>query len=316
MIQLADQVVIPKVLIEVEKVSHIYPNKMQKGKSQLILNDISLEIERGDFITVVGPTGSGKSTLLKLILGSEKPTQGRVLIDGLEVEGPDVDRGFVPQYYTVFPHFTVEQNVMFGLESEHFSLLSKFTRPFFYSKRIRKFRELADHVLEEVGLLNDRGKYPYELSGGMRQRLAIAQAMVTEPKILLMDEPFGALDAQTREDMQVLILDRWRKDKQTIFLITHDLAEAVYLATVLIVISPFWSTDDGQRGQGSKIVEKISIDWPYPRSTSIKTSCEFRMLLSNIQLKGINPEHLQSISDYDLKQKVHWDNKIDRLVKE
>jgi NitT/TauT family transport system ATP-binding protein len=201
------------------------------------------------------------------------------------------------QRYTLFPDRTVEENVMFGLEVREFRLLEPIWRPFRWWDKRKKFREQADHILGRVGLLEDRKKYPYELSGGMRQRVAIAKAMVLNPPILLMDEPFGALDFSTREKMQLFLIEQWQYEHQTTILVSHDLEEVLYLSTRVIVISPYYSNNDGSPGEGSKIVMDVPINWKFPRPMEIKHSPEFNELQLEIKSIGLNPEYRQKVKN-------------------
>lgn len=199
---------------------------------QVVLERINLEIASGTFLSIVGPSGAGKSTLLRLILGQEKPTQGAVLLDGKPFPAePGPDRGIVFQRYSVFPHLTVLGNVLLGYEFAN----SPFTaRLFGASRRAAIEKSLA--LIEAVGLGPHRDKYPSALSGGMQQRLAIAQALAKQPRVLLLDEPFGALDPGTRVQMHALIKPLWRDLKMTIVMVTHDIKEAFGLATRLIAL--------------------------------------------------------------------------------
>ncbi len=185
------------------------------------LHDISFRIhdnpERGEFITIIGPSGCGKSTLLNLIAGFLNPTEGEVLVRGQPVQGPGRDRGMIFQQYSSFPHLTVLQNVMFGLEINKQGM-DRATR-----------RSKAEKALEQVELIDHRHKYPHQLSGGQQQRVAIARSLVMEPQILLMDEPFSALDEPTRLEMQELIVQLWHRIQPTILCVTHNVTEAVYL---------------------------------------------------------------------------------------
>ena len=218
---------------------------LKGGARKIVLDGIDLNIHAGEFVSVIGQTGCGKSTLLRLVLGSEAPTEGRVLVEGREVIRPDRDRGYVPQKYSLFPDKTVTDNIAFGLEVEEFSLLTSFT-PRYYRRR-REFRAEALRQLARMGLHEtDAAKYPDQLSGGMQQRVAIAQALVMKPKILLMDEAFSALDPGTRAGMQRLIRQVWKETGTTVLFVTHNIAEAVGLATRVIVLAKK-PTDDGSR---------------------------------------------------------------------
>ncbi len=275
-----------------------------------VLNGINLNVRSGEFLTVVGPTGCGKSTLLRLILGSDRPTEGNVTINNQEVRKPDRNRGVVFQRYSLFPNMSVEKNVMLGLELEEFSFLSLIFKPFHCRNRRCEFREQASEYLDRVGLLKHKDKYPYELSGGMRQRAAIAQAMIMKPEILLMDEPFGALDIGTREAMQVFVIEQWQQERQTIIFVTHDLEEAIYLGTRIIVLSPYYLGDDDLPGEGSKIVKDVRIPWHHPRPTDIKHTKQFNALMKAVRKEGLDPEYFQSIEDFDLSHEdgLTWDS--------
>ncbi len=182
----------------------------------VVLKDINMIIEQGEFICAVGASGSGKSTLLRQIAGLDTPSSGEVKIDGKVVRGPGPDRGMVFQHYTLYPWLTVQENTEFGLKLQG---LSKQER-----------REKASYYLTVVGLTKFAKSLPKQLSGGMKQRVAIARSLASEPKVLLMDEPFGALDIHTKESMHEFMLDLWQRTKITIFMITHDVEEAVFLS--------------------------------------------------------------------------------------
>jgi NitT/TauT family transport system ATP-binding protein len=197
----------------------------------IVLENINCEVKQGEFITMVGSSGCGKSTFLKMLLGIESHSKGTVLLDGeLIIEEPSPDRGIVFQKYSVFPHLTVRENVAIAKEFEKSPLLGRL-----FGKSRQLALDEADTWLEAVGLLPAKDKYPHELSGGMQQRLAIAQALIKHPKILLLDEPFGALDPGIRKDMHKLVLELWKKYELTVFMVTHDLNEGFYLGTRLWV---------------------------------------------------------------------------------
>jgi len=201
-----------------------------------ILDAVDLQIHEGEFVCVLGQTGCGKSTLLRLILGSEQPSQGRILVDGREHKQPDRTRGYVPQKYSLFPDKTVLDNITFGAEVSEFSLWSHVTPAYF--RRRNAFRAEARQYLRRIGLQeSDAAKYPDQLSGGMQQRVAIAQALMTNPRILLMDEAFSALDPGTRRGMQRLIRDLWKSTGTTILFVTHNTREALELASRILVLS-------------------------------------------------------------------------------
>ena len=195
------------------------------------LHDVSFAIEnapnRGEFISIIGPSGCGKSTILNLIAGFLQPSEGEVLIGGKPVPGPGRDRGMIFQQYSSFPHLTVMQNVLFGLE------INKHEIGLDHAGRIKR----AEELIEQVGLKGHAHKYPHQLSGGQQQRVAIARTLATEPRILLMDEPFSALDEPTRLEMQELLVALWHRIQPTIFCVTHSVTEAVYLAERLWIFT-------------------------------------------------------------------------------
>jgi NitT/TauT family transport system ATP-binding protein len=288
-------------IIRMDGVHQQYPAP-NKGEAHVVLNDINLKIKRGELVTLVGPTGCGKSTLLRLILGSELPFAGQALINGSPILQPDRDRGIVFQRYSLFENRTVLHNVMLGLELEEFGLFESIFLTPGYRARRREFREKAEHYLSRVGLLQHADKYPHQLSGGMRQRAAIAQAMVMKPAVLLMDEPFGALDAGTREEMQLFVIEEWERTGQTIIFVTHDLEEAVFLGTRVIVLSQHYSNGDESETKGAKIVKDVEIPWPHT-STDAKYTPEFTALLEEIRHEGLDPGFRQHINDFDLSHR-------------
>jgi NitT/TauT family transport system ATP-binding protein len=274
----------------------------QTGKEFTVLNDIDLKVTTGEFITLVGPSGCGKSTLLRLIMGSEQPSQGTVLFDGDPVPSPDRDRGIVFQKYSIFPHLTVLDNLIFGLDAEEFTMVKRMVSPIKHRRKRKEYEKQAMEYLERVGLAEHRDKYPQQLSGGMQQRVAIAQALIMQPKMMLMDEPFGALDYSTRQDMQVFILEQWEKTKMTIFFVTHDLEEAIFLGSRTLVLSYYYSTDR-EENEGSKIVTDIAIPGPYPRTSEFKFSGKMGQLMEKVREEGLNPDHRKHIRDFDLSHK-------------
>ncbi|HWT54586.1 MAG TPA: ABC transporter ATP-binding protein [Rhodocyclaceae bacterium] len=237
-----------EVILEVKNLHKRYQSP--QGETEALRN-INFKVHRREFICVIGASGCGKSTLIRTLAGLEKQTSGEVLLDGQPVEGPGRDRGMVFQGYSLFPWLTVKKNVMFGPQmSGHGNDTSE--------------RE-ARQWLELVGLTKFADSYPHQLSGGMRQRVAIARALVNQPRILLMDEPFGALDAQTRCKMQGHLLDIWRNIDITVLFITHDLDEAIYLADRILVLKP----------HPGEVQELIEVPVPRPRSSAQFTSAEF-----------------------------------------
>jgi NitT/TauT family transport system ATP-binding protein len=215
------------------------------------------------------------------------------------MNSPDRNRGIVFQKYSLFPHLTVLQNLIFGLEIEEFSLLGRTLRPFKLHRRRKDFLEQAQAYLERVGLGKEGYKYPQQLSGGMRQRVAIAQSLITRPRILLMDEPFGALDDSTRQDMQLFILEQWEKMQMTVIFVTHDLTEAIYLASRVIVLSQYYTTDRPDN-EGAKIVTDIAPAGPHPRQSQFKYSDEMGRIIQKLRADGLDPDHRQHIRDFDL----------------
>ncbi|RLU01338.1 ABC transporter ATP-binding protein [Ketobacter sp.] len=206
-------------------------NVWKEYGDQVVLERINSTVEEGEFITIVGASGCGKTTFLKMLLGTEAPSRGLITVanEPLRYE-PDAQRGIVFQRYSVFPHMTVLQNVVLAREFEKSRFLSRL-----FGRARKQAIEEALTMIEAVGLSAAANKYPHELSGGMQQRLAIAQALIKKPRILLLDEPFGALDPGIRADMHQLVLELWRRYKLTIFMITHDLKEGFYLGTRLWV---------------------------------------------------------------------------------
>ncbi len=257
--------------------------------SKTVLDDIDLAVTKGEFCTIVGPSGCGKSTLLRLILGQESATSGKIIIEGKPVSKPSPERGIVYQRYSLFPHLTVLENIMIG------KLLPL---PFWKSLGLKKFREEALYYLESIQLAEHADKYPHQLSGGMQQRVAIAQALIMKPRILLMDEPFGALDPGTREAMQVLILELWQAHGMTVFFVTHDLEEAVFLGTRILVLSQFYTDGRGSIQRGARIVA----DYPLNTfSVKVKETAEFGSFIQKIRYEGFDPKNLQHVTQFNLE---------------
>lgn len=222
-------------------------NHVTKRFGQLeVLSEINLTVEQGEFAAIVGPSGCGKSTVLRMLAGLEEPTSGQVLAGGKPVTQPDPSRILIFQEHALYPWRTVEQNVGFGLE------LAKVPD--------KERRQRVDEVLEKVGLSGFQKYYPHQLSGGMRQRASIARALVLNPEVLLLDEPYGALDAITRLTMQNELIKLWRGTGKTMLLITHDIDEAVYLADTIYVMSP----------RPGRIVQTSIADMPRPRNRNSK----------------------------------------------
>jgi NitT/TauT family transport system ATP-binding protein len=222
------------------------------------LNGVNLNILENEFVCVVGPSGCGKSTLLNVLAGLHEASSGECFLDGKRIEGTGVERGVVFQQYALFPWQTVIQNVMFGPQM----------------KRLPKAecQEIARKYIKMVGLEDFENSYPKELSGGMKQRVAIARAYANNPEVLLMDEPFGALDAQTRAQLQTELLKTWEQEKKTCFFITHDVDEAVLLAQRVVIMS----------ARPGRIKRVVDIDIPYPRDQATKNDPRFMELKAEI----------------------------------
>lgn len=222
---------------------------------KVVLERISVELTERSFVSVVGPSGAGKSTLLRLILGQEAPSRGQVLLDGRTMRAEcDADRGVVFQRYSVFPHLTAIHNVMFGLECAQ----APFTARLFGARR-RAARDEAVEMLEAVGLEHSMDVYPAQMSGGMQQRLAIAQALVKHPRILLLDEPFGALDPRTRLGMHGLVSRLWKERGLTILMVTHDIAEAFKLGTRVLAFDKSRHDPQAPSRYGSVVASDIDL---------------------------------------------------------
>jgi NitT/TauT family transport system ATP-binding protein len=244
--------------IVIDQVGMIY--RSEKGIFEA-LRDVDLTITPGEFICVVGPSGCGKTTLLNVLAGFLRPTSGRAFLDGREITGPGPERGVVFQQYAVFPWLTVRQNVAFGLK-----LAAN-------RKNKDQVEAIVDHFIELVGLKDFKNALPKELSGGMKQRVAIARSYVVNPQVLLMDEPFGALDAQTRQFMQESLLEILQEEKKTVVFITHGVEEATFLSTRVVVMAT----------RPGRIREIIPVDIPFPRDASVKTSPAFVRLRRDIE---------------------------------
>ena len=226
-----------------------------------VVDNFSLEVRQGDFVSIIGPSGCGKTTLLNLAAGFLSPSAGDVLLDGRRIEGPGPDRGVVFQEYGVFPWLTVKQNIGFGLR-----LRAGRVPP---AERVA----ICEHYMELMGLSDFAHAYPKTLSGGMRQRLAIARAYAVRPEFLLMDEPFGALDAQTRSNMQDLLLQVLEAEGKTVLLITHSVEEAIYLSSRVVVVT----------ARPARIRTIVDIPFPYPRVESLHEQPAFSALRSELR---------------------------------
>jgi NitT/TauT family transport system ATP-binding protein len=255
------------------KLSVVEVRKEFAGRRETVIaiDDISFDLAENEFATLVGTSGCGKSTLLAIIAGLEIQTAGEVLIDGAPVAGPGRDRGVVFQSYTLFPWLSVEKNVEFALQGEGLNRKSK--------------REIAREHLELVGLSQFHDALPYQLSGGMRQRVAIARALCYRPKVLLMDEPFGALDAQTRQLMQELLTGIWEAHRLTVLFVTHDIEEAVFLSDRVYLMT----------ARPGRLKEVVDIDLPRPRTFESLSSGEFLEYKSRL-LASVREENLKTVA--------------------
>jgi NitT/TauT family transport system ATP-binding protein len=230
---------------------------------QIVLENINLTIESGSFVALVGPSGCGKTTLLKMLLGEERPTSGRITLDGAPLKPePDWDRGVVFQRYSVFPHLTVLGNVLVGREFEQ----SRYWGRLFGAKRKTAIDD-ARALLRSVGLCEHEDKYPAALSGGMQQRLALAQALMRKPKVLLLDEPFGALDPGIRADVHAVMTALWIEQGITVVMVTHDLSEAFRLGTRVVALERRRNRPEERERYGATIAHDIAV-WP-PKKTKL-----------------------------------------------
>lgn len=231
-------------------------NVWKTYEDNVILEKLNFSIEKGEFCTLIGPSGCGKSTFLRMLLGQDTPSRGAILLEGEPLSNePGSDRGVVFQKYTLFPHLKALENVMLGLEMEHSPLLGKV-----FGATRHRIKEEAMAMLVSVGLEQSAHKYPSELSGGMQQRLSIAQALVKKPKILLLDEPFGALDPGSRADMHVLVRGLWQTYGLTVFMVTHDVKEAFELGTRLLVFDKVRNDPHAPNAYGATLVNDIKLD--------------------------------------------------------
>jgi len=245
-----------KTILSVQGVSRVFTSP--KGAKTQALTPVDFEVRENDFVTILGPSGCGKSTLLRIVAGLDHPSTGRVLLDGQPVDGPGADRGMVFQSYTLFPWLTIEQNIRFGLRERGLPEAQQ--------------KERADYFIAKVGLRGFEQHFPKQLSGGMQQRTAIARALANDPKILLLDEPFGALDNQTRVLMQELLLGIWESAQKTVLFVTHDIDEAIFMANRVAVFS----------ARPGRIKAELAVNFPNPPHYTIKTSPEFMDLKAQL----------------------------------
>ena len=253
----------PRAKLRVDNVSLHYANR--KGGITVALDKVSFDVPEKQFAVLVGPSGCGKSSLLYLAAGLSEATSGRILLDGKPIDGPGADRGMVFQGYTLFPWLTVRQNVEFGLKRRKLPAAER--------------RDIVSHYLEEVGLTKFADSYSSHLSGGMKQRVAIARALANDPQVLLMDEPFGALDSQTRMQMQRLLLRVWERSHKTVLFVTHDIDEAILLGDRVLVMS----------ARPGRIARELTVPIPHPRSMDQVMEPDFIALKREI-LELLHPE--------------------------
>ena len=239
--------------LTISGVGRIFPG-IRGGPPTTALDPTDLSVEDNDFITILGPSGCGKSTLLRIIAGLDQPTSGFVELDGSRVSRPGADRGMVFQSYTLFPWLTVKKNICFGLREK--------------GVPAKEQSEIATYFMEQVGLTQFANHFPRMLSGGMQQRTALARALANDPKILLLDEPFGALDHQTRSLMQELLLSIWEKHRKTVLFVTHDIEEAIFMANRVLVMT----------ARPGRIKADVPVSIPHPRDYNIKTSPDLAAL--------------------------------------
>lgn len=222
------------------------------GKKQTVaIEDVSIDIQDNDFVCIVGPSGCGKSTLLRMLAGLDFPSAGEIIVNDHKVTGPGPDRGMVFQTYTLFPWMTVEDNIKFGLKIKNMPREEQ--------------QRIADKYLDIIGLGKFAKSFPKELSGGMKQRVAIARALANQPEVLLMDEPFGALDPHTKSMMQLLMREIWETEHPTVVFITHDIDEAVFLANKIYVMS----------ARPGKVIKEVNVYLPHKRGLELKDTPEF-----------------------------------------
>ena len=240
------------------KIQNVSKNYDARNAKVTALNQVDLEIRENEFVCVIGPSGCGKSTLLNIIAGLIEPSQGKVFLDGEEIKGTGKERGVVFQQYALFPWLTVLENVKFGLKLQRLP--------------DKEATEIAMRYIKSVDLEDFVNAYPKERSGGIKQRVAIARAYAVNPEVLLLDEPFGALDAQTRAQLQTELLNTWQTEKKTCFFITHDVDEAILLASRIIIMS----------ARPGRIKQILDVDIPYPRTQETKNSAKFLEMKAEI----------------------------------
>jgi len=270
--------------IRLESVTKIFGVKDSKRRQVPAVENVTLEIPTGEFAVMLGPSGCGKTTILRLIAGLETPTSGVVGVNEKAVAGPSKDRGMVFQTYTTFPWLTVKENIQFGLAFEN-------------RGPGHEIETLAQSYVDLVGLRGFENAYPGTLSGGMRQRVAIARTLISDPDIILMDEPFGALDSQTRAIMQEQLEQIWEHLDKTIVFVTHDLEEAIFLADSIFVLTP----------RPARLKQIVRVPLPRPRAAAIKTSDEFLELRrALIEMTHADAAEVASSADSVLRRRRRY----------
>ncbi len=237
--------------LSIRQVTRVFAAAKAGGEPTRALEPTDLDIAHNDFVTVLGPSGCGKSTMLRIVAGLDRPTSGEVLLDGRKIGGPGPDRGMVFQSYTLFPWLTVAENIGFGLREKGMPQAET--------------RDIVAGYIDRVGLRGFENHWPKQLSGGMQQRTAIARALANDPKILLLDEPFGALDNQTRSLMQEMLLGIWERERKTVMFVTHDIEEAIFMGSRVVVMT----------ARPGRIKADIPVALPHPRPYTLKTAPEF-----------------------------------------
>ena len=260
--------------LRIEQVSRTFPARQGNAPTRA-LEPTDLTVGNNDFVTILGPSGCGKSTLLRIIAGLDRPTSGRVILDGSPVTGPGADRGMVFQSYTLFPWLTVRENIAFGLRERGISAADR--------------GKIADGFIHRVGLSGFENHWPKQLSGGMQQRTAIARALANDPKILLLDEPFGALDNQTRVLMQEMLLGIWERDQKTVLFVTHDIEEAIFLGDRVYVLTT----------RPCSLKKVVDVKIPRPRNYEVLTSEQFRLLVEETK----DAVHEEAIKAFQLGER-------------
>jgi NitT/TauT family transport system ATP-binding protein len=286
-----------KNLLHLHDIRKEYPDDKSKTGVKVVLDDIDLSVAKGEFCTVVGPSGCGKSTLLRLILGQEKETSGEILLDNQNVGIPDERRGIVYQDYSLFENKTVLENVM-----SYYDFNNNWFQKLMNPKDYQAAKEEAMSYIKRVRLTDAMHKYPSELSGGMKQRAAIAQSLIAKPKILLMDEPFSALDPGTREDLQLFTKEIAEENGMTVFFVSHDLEEAIFLGSRILVVSQYYEKKGRSLlNHGARIVHDEDVSM-FSSQVS-KETAEFGAKIQEIRKVGFDPEYLQHVEDFNLSHK-------------